>query len=63
MALQQCQARESGIDPNRRQLFTQCYDELIRQETINCVERGLLLLRVKDEMKVTIDAYRALYLR
>lgn len=29
--------------------------------TINCAERGLLLLRVRDEMRLTIDAYKALY--
>ena len=30
----------------RRELYSQCFDEIIRQSTINCVERGLLLLRV-----------------
>ena len=30
----------------RRELYSQCFDELIRQSTINCVERGLLMLRV-----------------
>lgn len=39
-------------------LFT---DELIRQITINCAERGLLLLRVRDEARMTIGAYEALY--
>ena len=29
-------------------------DELIRQITINCAERGLLLLRVRDEARMTI---------
>jgi dynein light intermediate chain len=29
--------------------------------TINCAERGLLLLRVRDEIKMTIDAYQTLY--
>ncbi|XP_069395082.1 axonemal dynein light intermediate polypeptide 1-like [Paralichthys olivaceus] len=36
-------------------------DELIRQVTINCAERGLLLLRVRDEIKMTIAAYQTLY--
>jgi dynein light intermediate chain len=27
-----------------------CSDEIIRQVTINCAERGLLLLRVRDEV-------------
>jgi hypothetical protein len=33
-------------------------DELIRQVTINCAERGLLLLRVRDEMRMSIAAYQ-----
>mgnify|MGYP005991136393 FL=1 len=36
-------------------------DELIRQVTINCAERGLLLLRVRDEIGMTIAAYQPLY--
>ena len=36
-------------------------DELIRQITINCDERGLLLLRVRDEARMTITAYETLY--
>lgn len=55
------QARETGICPVRRELYTQCFDEIIRQVTINCAERGLLLLRVRDEMRMTIEAYQALY--
>lgn len=54
-------ARETGICPVRRELYTQCFDEIIRQVTINCAERGLLLLRIRDEMRMTIDAYQALY--
>ncbi len=38
-----------------------CADELIRQVTINSPERGLLLLRVRDEIRMTIDAYKTLY--
>lgn len=34
---------------------------MIRQITINCAERGLLLLRVRDEIKMTIAAYQSLY--
>jgi len=48
--LQQRQARETGICPIREELYAQCFDELIRQVTINCAERGLLLLRVRDEI-------------
>lgn len=59
--LHQSQARETGICPIRRELYTQCFDELIRQVTINCSERGFLLLRVRDEMVMSMDAYEALY--
>lgn len=59
--LQQRQARETGIDPVREELYAQCFDELIRQVTINCAERGLLLLRVRDEIRMTIACYQTLY--
>ncbi|XP_020712158.2 33 kDa inner dynein arm light chain, axonemal isoform X1 [Athalia rosae] len=61
MRLQQRQARETGICPVRRELYTQCFDEVIRQVTINCAERGLLLLRVRDEIRMTMAAYQTLY--
>jgi len=59
--LQSRQARETGICPLREELYAQCFDELIRQITINCAERGLLLLRVRDEARMTITAYETLY--
>lgn len=59
--LQQSQARETGICPVRRELYAQCFDEIIRQVTINCSERGLLLLRIRDEMVMSMDAYETLY--
>ena len=59
--LQQRQARETGICPVREELYAQCFDELIRQVTINCAERGLLLLRARDEIRMTIAAYQTLY--
>ncbi|XP_038613823.1 axonemal dynein light intermediate polypeptide 1 isoform X3 [Tachyglossus aculeatus] len=61
LKLQQRQARETGICPVRRDLYSQCFDELIREITINCAERGLLLLRVRDEIRMTIAAYQTLY--
>ena len=60
-AIQRSQARETGICPYREELFAQCFDELIRQITINCAERGFLLVRVRDEIKMTIQAYQTLY--
>ncbi|NXN25463.1 IDLC protein, partial [Nycticryphes semicollaris] len=61
LRLQQRQARETGICPVRRELYSQCFDELIRETTINCAERGLLLLRVRDEIQMTMAAYQTLY--
>ena len=55
------QARESGICPVREELFSQCFDEIIRQVTLSEPERGLLLLRIRDEIKMTIAAYQTLY--
>merc|ERR1711988_1451017 len=54
-------ARESGICVVREQLYAQCFNELIRQVALNLPERGLLLMRVRDEMKLTISAYNTLY--
>merc|ERR1712098_1037266 len=59
--LQQRQARETGICPIREELYAQCFDELIREVTIICAERGLLLLRVRDEVRMAILAYQSLY--
>ena len=38
-----------------------CADELIRMITINCPVRGHLILRVRDEIRMTIAAYQTLY--
>ncbi|CAF91208.1 unnamed protein product [Tetraodon nigroviridis] len=59
--LQQRHARETGICPVRRELYTQCFDELIRQETINCSERGLLLFYIRDEIQMNLAAHKTLY--
>jgi len=55
------QARDHGICSTREELFNQAFDEVIRQVTIESPERGLLLMRVKDEIGMTIDAYKTLY--
>lgn len=55
------QAKETGICPIREELHSECFDEIIRQVTIDCPERGLLLMRARDEIKMTIDAYKTLY--
>lgn len=55
------EARDSGICPIREELFAQCFDELIRQITINCAERGHLLLRVRDEVRMSKESLQGLY--
>ena len=50
-------ARSVGICPIRETLFQQCFDEIIRQITINCAERGFLLVRVRDELRQQLNAY------
>lgn len=60
-ALEYRQARTEGICPIREQLFSQTFDQIIRQAAINCPERGLLLMRVRDEHKMTLAAYQTLY--
>jgi dynein light intermediate chain len=37
------------------------FDEIIRQATLNLPERGLLLMRVRDNLKMTFAAYQTLY--
>lgn len=59
--LLQRQAREKGICPVREDLFQQAFDEIIRQITLAEPERGLLLLRIRDECRNTIGAYQTLY--
>ena len=52
-------ARETeGICPVRQELYKQAFNELIRQVSLNSPERGLLLLRVRDEIQMTLDAYK-----
>lgn len=55
------QAREMGLCPIREDIYSQCFDEVIRQVTVNTAERGVLLTRVRDEMRMTIAAYQTLY--
>ncbi|CAK93874.1 unnamed protein product (macronuclear) [Paramecium tetraurelia] len=55
------QAREYPLCPIREELFGQCFDEIIRQVTIDCQERGVILARVRDDLNKTIVAYKSLY--
>lgn len=59
--LNERKAREAGICPVREELYGQAFDELIRQVALDGPERGLLLMRVRDEIRMAIDAYKTLY--
>jgi len=59
--LSERKARESGICPVREELYTQAFDELIRQVALEGPERGLLMMRTRDELRMSIDAYKTLF--
>ncbi|KAG7465419.1 hypothetical protein JOB18_008709 [Solea senegalensis] len=59
--LQVKRAHAVGICPIRRALYTQCFDEIIRQVIVMCTERGQLLACIRDEIQMTIAAYKTLY--
>jgi dynein light intermediate chain len=42
-------------------LHNELFDEIIRQATVNLPERGILLMRVRDNLKMTFAAYQTLY--
>eukprot|EP01012_Entosiphon_sulcatum_P059492 TRINITY_DN83923_c0_g1_i1.p1 TRINITY_DN83923_c0_g1~~TRINITY_DN83923_c0_g1_i1.p1 ORF type:complete len:261 (+),score=48.25 TRINITY_DN83923_c0_g1_i1:46-828(+) len=54
-------AKPTGQCPIRRRLYDECFDELTRQVTAECPERGLLLLRMRDERRQTLQAYASLF--
>eukprot|EP00035_Acanthoeca_spectabilis_P022983 m.446982 g.446982 ORF g.446982 m.446982 type:complete len:232 (-) comp19452_c0_seq1:152-847(-) len=59
--LKQREARETGICPVRSELYAQAFDEVIRQCTLINSVRGLLLLRVRNELRMTFAAYQVAY--
>ncbi|CAG7725516.1 unnamed protein product [Allacma fusca] len=61
MYLKQTRVRETGICPLRHKLYSELFDELIRESTIACIERGLLLVRVRNEINMTIKEYENLF--
>ena len=59
--LQDAKARRQGICTVRQSIYAMLFDELLRQVTIDNPERGLVLARVRDELRMTADAYVTLY--
>lgn len=60
-ALKDRRARDVGICKIREQLYTQTFNELIRQCMLENPERGPLMIRIKDEFKQSIKSYQTLY--
>lgn len=59
--LKQQGARDFGICSTREHLYSQCFDELLRQVAVACAERGLLLHRVRTELSTMVKAYQKVY--
>eukprot|EP01002_Notosolenus_urceolatus_P006120 NODE_2631_length_1073_cov_19.825195_g2192_i0.p1 GENE.NODE_2631_length_1073_cov_19.825195_g2192_i0~~NODE_2631_length_1073_cov_19.825195_g2192_i0.p1 ORF type:complete len:305 (-),score=31.72 NODE_2631_length_1073_cov_19.825195_g2192_i0:62-976(-) len=50
-----------GICPVRHETISDALDDVIRQVTISTAERGLLLCRIRDEMRLTEAAYQRVF--
>merc|ERR1712147_570903 len=59
--LQEAQARDSGICPARREIYAELIDELIRQVSIESPETGVLFVRIRDEINMTLSAYETIF--
>lgn len=60
--MKRSQAREIGLCNHRRRIYDECFDELIRQVTIECSERGILLTRVRNTYRQLMKSYLNNYL-
>ncbi|CAF0888286.1 unnamed protein product [Adineta ricciae] len=54
-------ALEVGLCPKRRRIYDDLFNELIRITKVHCLERGLLLERVKNEYTQWMNTYEELY--
>ena len=59
--LQSRKARSVGVCLIRSEIYSQCFDEVLRQVTIDSNARGRLLMRVREHYKMTVNAYKDLY--
>eukprot|EP00904_Undaria_pinnatifida_P001270 jgi/Undpi1/11143/HiC_scaffold_30.g13441.m1 len=55
------QARPGAVCAVREQVFSELFDEVIREITLESPERGLLLLRLRDETRMNLDTYSEIY--
>ncbi|CAM9840398.1 unnamed protein product, partial [Chrysoparadoxa australica] len=55
------QARPQPLCASREHVLSELFDECIRQVTLSCPERGLLLLRVRDQLRLSMETYVELH--
>ncbi|XP_022164943.1 33 kDa inner dynein arm light chain, axonemal-like [Myzus persicae] len=54
-------ARMHGVCLVRRELYKQCFNELIRQVCVNSIDRGELLIKIRNEYNASIMAHKRLF--
>lgn len=59
--LEDAQAREAGICPARREIYSELMDELIRQIAITTPETGTLLVQIRDEINMSLSGYETIF--
>ncbi|EAN77543.1 chrX additional, unordered contigs [Trypanosoma equiperdum] len=59
--LRETGAKRTGICPIRSLLLAECFLEVIRQVTVECWERGLVLLKIHAERVAAQTAHRELF--
>uniref|UniRef100_A0A2S2NEW5 Inner dynein arm light chain, axonemal n=1 Tax=Schizaphis graminum TaxID=13262 RepID=A0A2S2NEW5_SCHGA len=52
--LEHWNAKMHGVCPVRRELYTQCFNELIRQVCVNSIDQGELLIKIRNEYNQSI---------
>jgi dynein light intermediate chain len=52
---------EPIICPQRQKFYSQCFDEILRQVAVDCIERGALMLRVRDGLRMGLLGLRNRY--
>lgn len=62
LGLRKSRALEVGLCNKRRVLYDQLFDELIREITIECGERGILLFRVRENFRRMFNDFSNIYL-
>merc|ERR1712055_1126258 len=58
--LDDAQARESGICPARREVYSELMDEMIRQIALTGPETGALMVQIRDEINMSLSGYETI---